>query len=899
MSAIRTPDQRLRVFISSTIAELSAERQHLREAIESLRLTPVFFEAGARAHPPRELYRAYLEQSDIFIGIYARSYGWVAPDMSISGLEDEYRLCGDKPKLIYIKEVEGDRDARLVELINDIRNSGAMSYQKFHSAEQLAELVRNDLALLLSERFSAVMKPTVKRFTLPAARTATIGRERERSEVAELVMRPNTALVTLTGTGGTGKSHLALRVAHDLEERFADGAAFVPLASVLRHEQMLSAIAAALGVVDSGAADLLDAIAEQLAHKQLLLVLDNFEHVLDAAPRLTELLARLPKLVLLVTSRAPLHLVGEQVYAVQPLPGPAEKEDDMDRLLSNPAVDLFIQRARARAAQLTLDAANVRAIAAMCRSLDGLPLAIELAAAHTKLFTPVALAARMNRMLDLLAHGPRDLPERQRTMRAAIASSAELLSVPHRAFFRRLSVLSDRWTLEQAGAVADAQALGIDPMEATEKLVDLGLARLAPAAENVEHDGPRFLLLHVVREYAGEELDAQHERPATMLRLQGWCMVLMQQLFAAANGEYMIEWVDRTEASYPDLRNVIRHALDQGEVHIAWAIIAQMNSFLLLRGYRGEALEWLRGSGLDQLAADPSSFAQFPAILRGGVLFAAGTICYYTEDLDDSIRYLDRAVELCAEPGIPDQMIFTSLFFSALALVAVNDARAKDRMDAAIEKARSINDRFLEGIALSYSQELHVRNGDAALARAMLEQAKRIAAEVNRPMLTCSLHMALGYLAAYEGSFAEGLRELDASLNVTSNQRIAGTIGWAYNASGYCLIRLGRPDEARERFIKGLDAAISTGYRAAVVAQWAGLAWVAVLNGDRVRAARLLGAADAHRGPLRFSEWTVTKRLRAEAMEAVAAAFTVDELATEMRNGAALRPEEVNVLARV
>ncbi|MBK9539116.1 MAG: AAA family ATPase [Flavobacteriales bacterium] len=281
-----------------------------------------------------------------------------------------------------------------------------MSYQKFETPEQLADLLQNDLAVLLSERFAGKEKSELPQgHGLPAMRNATIGRDRERAELAELLLRKDIGLVTLTGTGGTGKSHLALRVAHDVAARFPDGACYVSLASVGRAEQVLPTIAAALCVVDSGQGDLMDALAEQLGDREPLVLIDNFEQVLEAAPLLATLLSRLPKLTLLVTSRAPLHLLGEQVFAVQPLDGPATDEQHREKLLACPSVDLFVQRARARAAQLELDDANVRAIADLCRHLEGLPLAIELAAAHTKYFTPAALAARTDRLLDLLARG--------------------------------------------------------------------------------------------------------------------------------------------------------------------------------------------------------------------------------------------------------------------------------------------------------------------------------------------------------------------------------------------------------------------------------------------------------------------------------------------------------------
>jgi tetratricopeptide (TPR) repeat protein len=374
-------------------------------------------------------------------------------------------------------------------------------------------------------------------------------------------------------------------------------------------------------------------------------------------------------------------------------------------------------------------------------------------------------------------------------------------------------------------------------------------------------------------------------------------MLLVKQLVEHSDGDDVVEWVDRVEAGYPDLRSVIRHALDQGEFPVVWSLIAQMNSFLLLRGYRGEALEWLRRSGLDDLAADPSTYAAMPAFLRGGVLFAAGMICYYTEDLSKSILYFERAAEMFDEPSIPVSLKFTCSFFYALALVAANEPRSIDRMNAALAIARESGDRFLEGMALCYSHELHVRVNDLERAREDLTLASRIERELRRPMLTSSLHMGLGYLAAINGSFEEALREFDECLSATNNQRIAGTVGWAKSGAGYCLLRLGRPEEARQRFLEGLEASMAGGYRAAVMSQWAGLAWVALIKGDIQRAARLLGAADAQHHTIKFSEWTVNSRMRSEARAALFATMDEPTRRMEMEAGGLLRLEEVNALA--
>lgn len=898
MATIRTPDQRLRVFISSTIDELKEERRLARAAIEGLRLIPVLFESGARPHPPRELYRAYLDQSDIFIGIYASSYGWVAPDMAISGLEDEYRLCGPRPKLIYLKQGGTPREARLEELLRSIKDSDAVSYQKFSTAEQLAALVQNDLAIMLSERFAArADAPPPTGHALPALRNATVGRDRERAELADLLLRPEVGLVTLTGTGGTGKSHLALRVAHDVSARFADGVCFVPLAGVTRVEQVGPAIAAALCVVDSGERSMLDALAEQLSGREALVVIDNFEHVLEAAPFVADLLERLPKITLLVTSRAPLHLSGEHVYAVQPLDGPEPQERARERLLTTPSVELFVLRAQARAAQLTLDDANVLAIAELCRHLDGLPLAIELAAAHTKYFTPAALAARADRMLDLLARGPRDLPERQRTMRAAIGSSCELLPPAHRAFFRRVAVFSDRWTMDQAAQVVDAAALGVDPMEAVEQLVDMGLVRVAPTRPYDPDREPRFTLLHVMREYALEELDAHAERAATMERLMAQCKQLVTQAAQHAGSDEVIHWMDEVEVSYLDLRNLIREALDRGDVITVWMLIAQLNSFWLLRGYRGEAMEWLRATGLEQLANDPNYATQVPAPLRAGVLVAAGTMCYYAEHQSVAVKYLYRAIDLFQEPGAPHNMQFYTYLFLSMALMGSNDPRAGEVMEQAMAGARAANDRFLEAMGLCYRTEWLMRIGRTDQALADLHYVEQVATQLPRRLLSNSMHLAAGNMAVMLGDLPKALHEFERCLAVAGSQRIMGTVGWAQNGAAYTLLLMGRIGEAKHMFVEGLDTARLSGYRAALVAQWNGLAWVAALTGDPERGARILGAADVVLRTIQYTPWSVTRQLLDQAHQAVADHLSPEAFGEALAQGAALPPEEVHALA--
>jgi len=499
---INTPDQRLRVFVSSTLEELAAERRAVRDAVTRLRLVPVMFELGARPHPPREVYRAYLAQSQVFIGIYWQRYGWVAPGEQISGLEDEYLLSAELPRLLYVKTPAPDREPGLAELLARITNEADVSYQRFTDAAELQRLVENDLAVLLSERFTLTQPQgggppgdAVPVAALPVSPTPLVGREQEVAAVEALVHSESIRLVTLTGPGGSGKSRLAVEAAGRLRPGFADGVRFIELASVRSAELVPGAIAAGLGLNTSGGrlrADLMSYL-----RKRLLLVLDNFEQVTDAAPLLAELLATAPGLKILVTSRSTLRLSGEHEFPVPPLSVPPPGAARDARMTGQYAsVRLFTERAQAVAPGFRLTSQNVGAVAEICRRLDGLPLAIELAAARVRLLPPQALLARLGDRMGVLTGGPRDAPERQRTLKNTLDWSFTLLSPGEQALFARLGVFAGTFGLPAAEAVyGDARAPGqADPRG---PLIDTltSLAGSSLIQPQTRGDEPRFGLL--------------------------------------------------------------------------------------------------------------------------------------------------------------------------------------------------------------------------------------------------------------------------------------------------------------------------------------------------------------------------------------------------------------------
>jgi predicted ATPase len=515
-SVIRTPDQRLRVFVSSTLQELADERGAAREAITHLHLSPVLFELGARPHPPPELYRAYLDQSHIFIGIYWQKYGWVAPGETISGLEDEYQLSGDKPKLIYVKRPATNKEEGLRRLLDRVRDDDTVSYKPFGSAEELRELIEQDLMVLLSERFETPTEQVVgtSPSNLPSPLDRFVGRTGELQGIRERLQQ--TRMLTLMGTGGTGKTRLALQAGNELRDDYDDRIYFADLAASRDVDSVLSVIARAVGLREESDRPLLEELKAQVGNQKMLLILDNFEQVTPAAPAVADLLRHCSELKQLVTSREALHVRGETVFPVPPLALPTDiKDGDVEQLVRSEAIQLFVDRAQAVDPDFRLTEENAPAIAELCLRLDGLPLAIELATARLRLFSPQALVEQLGNRLKLLRGGARDVPVRQQTLRDTINWSYEMLDPGEQRLFELLSVFSGA-TFEAAEEVASrCKSLDeTDVLDALGSLLDKSLIRRVDRGDAQSH----VSMLETIREFAAERLDEKPELSAAARR---------------------------------------------------------------------------------------------------------------------------------------------------------------------------------------------------------------------------------------------------------------------------------------------------------------------------------------------------------------------------------------------
>jgi predicted ATPase/class 3 adenylate cyclase len=667
-----------------------------------------------------------------------------------------------------------------------LRDMGEHRLRDLERPEHLYQLVVSGLA----NDFGPLRTMSVRLDLLPRDLTSFVGRDNEMARVIELLR--DTRLLTLTGPGGTGKTRLAVEAARRAESSMPDGAAFVALASIRDPMLVGSTIRQALGLAEEPGTSGIDTVIQQMRTTRALLVLDNLEQLPEASPTLAKLLEGTVSLKLLATSRSPLHISGEQEFPVPPLGLPDVAERDNSEAASrSEAVRLFVQRARTVRPDFEITAGNVRAIVDICERLDGLPLAIELAASRIRLLPPEALLTRLSHRLDLLQSSAADRTDRQRTLRGAIDWSHELLGNDERATFRRCSIFLGGFELAAAEAVVPAAGLiATDLLDDLASLVEHSLVR-----QDETTGEPRFTMLESIREYGLEQLAGAKETKATGAAHASYYLSAAIELSPSfTRGEAAL---NKAEREHDNIRSALRWAIDSHMLELAMEAAGALWRFWHLRGHLREGERTLA----EVLAKAPES----PSHGRARALYGKASLTYWRGDYEQSRREYEQCLKIAED--IADDVTIAEAHY-AVGFVQVN---------------------------------AHDYDG----ARASYEASRVAAARTGDELSVANAIFGSAFVDAIGGPYEDAVPKFEQV--IPAYERVGDRYGWlnAQSAFGRVLQLLGRLSEARRYHLVELDGSIEMGDRTMTAMAFHDLGAIALEQGEIERGLQLEGASRA------------------------------------------------------
>ncbi len=681
--------------------------------------------------------------------------------------------------------------------------------------------------------------------------TPFVGRKGEMASLGQLLDRPSVRLVTMTGSGGSGKSRLALEIARARLMGYEDGVFWVSLAPLADPALVAPTIAAVLGIKDGGVLSPLAILERSLRQKHLLLVLDNFEHVLEAAPVVSALLRSCTSLQILVTSRAILHLAAEQEFPVPPLSLPAlTLVPDLEVLSQSDSAALFVNRAQAARPDFVLTHENASYVAAICHRLDGLPLAIELAAARIRVLPPQALLGRLSRRFEILTGGARDRPTRQQTIRGAIDWSYALLSPAEQILFARLSAFAGGWTLEGAEAVCNGEGdLAIEVLDGLTSLVEQSLL----LQEGRSHS--RFSMLETIREYAAEKLEERAETQTIQGLHARYFLDFVEEIRPHLDGEGQVEGLDRLEEEHNNLRAAIDWACSSGDVELGLRL-AIAAEYLYMRGHSAEMASWFERL----LAVEEGNTTLVTPSLRAEALqLGAAYAISERGNVEQGRALTDELMALIDELRDAREIAYRLQGVGQLLTWVGEYARAVTVIERALSIFRELNDTAGLGVVLVDLGTIARMQGDAPRVIEVSEEGLRSSREAhNGPPIVGALHN-LGVAARMQGDLyrartlcTEAL-ELARQIGLVSSRRVL-MVTLASIARD-----LGDLDEAETFLTEALRVGVTSDFQIEVTAMsLEGMAGLAAARTQGKRAAVLFGAANKLREGIGRLAWAVT-----------------------------------------